>query len=459
MGSNSNNEIYFVDATVRDGNQSLWDATGIKTGMVLSIASEMDRAGFRAIDFTSSINMGTLVRFHKENPWEMIRLCARAMPNTILSFGTTGRRFIGFRPMPNSIQELVIKTIKGCGIRRLWILDVAYGRDNLFRTARIAKEAGIEEVMNILTFSVSPVHTDEFYAQKARQTAECPDVDIVCLEDQGGLLTPDRVRTLIPAIQKNIGSLPLEAHFHCNTGLAPLCYLEAMKLGVKTFHVTVPPLSYGSSLPSALNIMHNAIHMGYKVKVNKDALEAMSAHFRMVAAREGRPEGQMEEYDAYYYKHQIPGGMLSTLKRHLAEVRMEHRLDEVIEEVVRVRQELGYPIMATPFSQFVGTQATMNVVSGQRYSVVSDNVLQYVAGWFGELNAPVDPDVLDKITSLPRAKEFFNKELEQPTVEEIRRQMGIGPEVSDEEFLLRYSMTDREVDEMLSAGPIKTTYP
>ena len=236
--------------------------------------------------------------------------------------------------------------------------------------------------------------------RKPGRRLNVPIVDIVCLEDQGGLLTPDRVRTLIPAIQKNIGSLPLEAHFTATVWLS-LCYLEAMKLGVKTFHVTVPPLSYGSSLPSALNIMHNAIHMGYKVKVNKDALEAMSAHFRMVAAREGRPEGQMEEYDAYYYKHQIPGGMLSTLKRHLAEVRMEHRLDEVIEEVVRVRQELGYPIMATPFSQFVGTQATMNVVSGQRYSVVSDNVLQYVAGWFGELNAPVDPDVLDKITTAP----------------------------------------------------------
>jgi len=151
--------------------------------------------------------------------------------------------------------------------------------------------------------------------------------------------------------------------------------------------------------------------------------------------------------------------MMSTLKRQLAEVKMENRLEEVLEEVVKVRQELGYPIMVTPFSQFVGTQAAMNIMSGQRYKQVSDGVFQYVAGWFGKPNVPIDPNVLDKITANLRAREFLNKEFPQPTVEEIRKQMGIGPEVSDEEFLLRYSMSNREVDEMLAAGPMKTTYP
>ena len=455
----TNKEIYFVDVTTRDGNQSLWDATGLKTGMVLSIAPVMDEAGFRAVDFASSINMGVSVHWHKENPWEKIRLCVRAMPNTILSFGTTGRRFIGFRRMPDSIQELVLKTVSACGIRRVWILDAAYDMEVLFKTARMAKEAGIEEVMIALPFSISPVHTDDFFAQKAREIAACPDVDIIYIKDAGGLLTIDRTRTLIPLIQQNIGDLPLELHSHCNTGLAPLCYLEAMKLGVTTFHVAVPPLAYGSSLPSALNILHNARHLGYNVKINEEALKAMSAHFQMVAAREQRPAGAPVEYDVYYYKHQIPGGMMTTLRRHLSEVRMEHRLDEVVEEVIRVRAELGYPIMVTPFSQFVGTQATMNVVTGKRYMQVSDSVLQYVAGWFGPHNAPIDPEVMDIIASLPRAKEFLNKEFDQPSVKEIRKQMGIGPGVSDEEFLLRYSMTDKEVDEMLAAGPMKLSYP
>jgi oxaloacetate decarboxylase alpha subunit len=455
----SDKEIYFVDVTTRDGNQSLWDATGIKTGMILPIAPVMDKVGFRAIDFAASISMGTSVRWHKENPWEKIRLCAKAMPNTILSFGTTGRRFIGFRRMPDSIQELVLKTIKACGIRRVWILDAAHEVDLLLRTAHMCKEAGIEEVMVALSYSISPVHTDEFYAQKAREIVNSPDVDLVYLKDQGGLLTVDRIRTLVPVIQQNTKGLPLEIHSHCNTGLATLCYLEAMKLGINTFHVAVPPLAEGSSLPSALNMLHNARHLGYKVKADEEALKAMSAHFQMIAEKEHRPPGTPVEHDVYYYKHQVPGGMLSTLKRQLAEVKMGHRLEEVLEEVVRVRQELGYPIMVTPFSQFVGTQSTMNIMSGERYKQVPDGVLQYVAGWFGKPNVPIDPNVLDKITSLPRAKEFLNKEIAQPTVKEIRKQMGIGPGVSDEEFLLRYSMSDREVDEMLAAGPMKTTYP
>lgn len=448
----SNNEICFVDVTTRDGNQSLWDATGLKTDMIHSIAPVMNKVGFRAVDFASSINMGVSVRLHKENPWEKIRLCAQDMPDTILSFGTTGRRFIGFNRMPDSIQELVLKTVRACGIRRVWILDAAFDTKVLFGTARMAKEAGIDEVLMAIPYSISPVHTDEFYAQKARELAGCPDVDIIFLKDPGGLLTIDRVRTLVPVIQQNIGNLPLEIHSHCNTGLAPMCYLEAMKLGVKTFHVAVPPLAYGSSLPSALNIMRNARHLGYNVKGDEEALIAMSDHFQKVAESERRPTGVLEEHDVYYYKHQIPGGMMSTLRRHLAEVKMGHRLDEVLEEVVQVRQELGYPIMVTPFSQFVGTQATMNVISGKRYKLVSDSIIQYVAGWFGKHNAPIDPDVLDKITSLPQAKKFINKEIEQPSVKEIRKQMGVEPEVSDEEFLLRYSMKDKEVDEMLAAS-------
>jgi oxaloacetate decarboxylase alpha subunit len=195
------------------------------------------------------------------------------------------------------------------------------------------------------------------------------------------------------------------------------------------------------------------------VNVDEEALKAMAAHFQMIAEREHRPAGAPVEHDVYYYKHQVPGGMMTTLKRQLAEVKMEHRLEEVLEEVVRVRQELGYPIMVTPLSQFVATQATMNIMSGERYKQVPDGVFQYVAGWFGKPNIPIDRNVLDKITGQLRAKAFMNKEPAQPTVEEIRKQMGIGSEVSDEEFLLRYSMSDREVDEMLAAGPIKTTYP
>jgi oxaloacetate decarboxylase alpha subunit len=136
-------------------------------------------------------------------------------------------------------------------------------------------------------------------------------------------------------------------------------------------------------------------------------------------------------------------------------MKMEHRWGEIVEEVTRVRKELGYPIMVTPLSQFVGTQSTMNVISGKRYKQVPEGVLQYAAGWFGKPTVPIDPNVMDKISASPKAKEFFNKEFPQKSIKELRQETGVGPNVSDEEFLLRYSMSDKEVDEMLAASRAK----
>ncbi|MEM4450520.1 MAG: biotin carboxyl carrier protein [Nitrososphaerota archaeon] len=474
-------EIKFVDTTLRDGNQSLWGAAGIKAGMILSIAEAFDQAGFKAIDFVSSIHMGMSVRYHKENPWEVIRLVRQKIKNTPLSFGTTGRRFIGFKRMPDSIMSLVYERMVANGIRRIWIIDAAHEVGFLLKAAKMAKEKGFEEVVIALCFTISPVHTDEFYAKVARELAASPHVDTIYIKDQGGLLTPERVRTLVPAVKKAIGEKCLEFHSHCNTGLAPICYLEAIRLGVDVVHTACPPLANGTSQPSIFNILHNITYdmahktyvgqmkevlpswtqgLGeYTTNVNVEALKAISDFFHMVAERENLPIGKPEEHDASYYVHQLPGGMVTTLKRQLQEMGIEEKLPQVMEEIVRVRQELGYPIMVTPFSQFVGTQATMNVIYKERYKVVPDGIIQYAAGWFGPPPAPIDPDVLDKIRSQPKAKEYFDKEVPQLSVEEIRRQMGLGPEVSDEEFLLRYSMTDQDVDEMLKAGPIKTTYP
>ncbi|RJX23558.1 MAG: hypothetical protein C4554_10590 [Dethiobacter sp.] len=165
------------------------------------------------------------------------------------------------------------------------------------------------------------------------------------------------------------------------------------------------------------------------------------------------------KYDYSYYMHQVSGGMMTTLKRQLAEVGKESLMDKVLEEVVQVRKELGYPIMVTPFSQFVGVQAAYNVITGERYKMIPDGVIEYAAGWYGEPIVPIDPNILDKIASAPNAKKIFGKELPQLSIRELRQQLGIGPGVSDEEFLLRYALSEKEVDDMLAAGPIKTSFP
>ena len=452
-------EIRFVDTTLRDGNQSLWDATGLTTAMVLKVAKEMDRAGFKAIDFTSSIHIGVSVKYHKENPFEKIRLAAKAMPNTPLSFGTTGRRFIGFIWSPDAIMELVMKTVAAAGIRRVWLIDAAHDIDVISKNARMAKQAGIEEFVVALSYSISPVHTDDYYLEKTRAIVACPDVDTVYLKDQGGLLTPDRVKTLVPVIQANLNGKPLEIHTHCSTGLGPEVYLEAIRQGIDILHTAIPPLANGTSQPSIFEMMAKIGDLGYTSRVDAEALKTISETLYRIAEKEGREPGKPVNYDPTYYEHQVPGGMVSTLRRQLAEGGMEHKLPEVMEEIKLVREELGYPIMVTPLSQFVATQASMNVISAKRYKMVPDGIIQYVLGYFGASPAPVNPEVLDRIHGLEKTKKMTLKERSQPTIAELRKEHNIGPDVSDEEFLLRYSLKQAEVEAMQASGPAKTEYP
>lgn len=445
-------EINFVDTSLRDGNQSLWDATGLRTGMLLSLAPEVERAGYHAVDLVASTHMQTAVRYHQENPWEKVRLASKAMPNTRLCFGTTGRRFIGFKRSPDSIMQLVYERMAANGIRRVWLCEAALEMDSIVKNARMSKAAGIEEFMVALCYSISPVHTDEYYATKTQKITQCPDVDTMYIKDQGGLLTPDSVRTLVAALQPNLNGRPLEIHTHCNTGLGPLVYLEAIRSGVDRLHTGVPPLANGTAQPSIFNVLKNIKHMGYTANLNEEALKNYSAKLMEIAEKEGRPAGVPLEYDLAYYEHQVPGGMVTTLKRQLSEAGKADRLEEVLEEIVRVRKELGYPIMVTPLSQFVATQATMNVVSGGRYKMIPDGIIEYLAGYHGAPPAPVDQDVLDKIYRWPKTKKIMGQEFPQPSVAEIRKQIGIGPNVSDEEFLLRFAMGDDEVEQMLSVS-------
>jgi pyruvate/oxaloacetate carboxyltransferase len=317
--------------------------------------------------------------------------------------------------------------------------------DRFVYFARIAKAEGAS-VITTVGYSLSPAHTDEYWGRKAGLIAETKDfVDAIMIEDGGGLLMPEATRRLISAIQKNCDGIPIEFHAHCNSGLAPLCYLEAVKLGVTTVHTAVSPLANGTSLPSAETVLRNLRHLGFTSDLDEDALAEVSDHFRKIAENEGLPMGVPAEYDLFHFEHQVPGGMMTNFTRQLREVKMEDRLDEILEEIVRVRKELGYPVMGTPFSQIVGVQAMENVISGKRYGRITDEVIKYSLGYYGELIAPMDQNVLDKIMSLPRRKEFLDWESDgyDKSIEELRAENGL--ELSDDELLLKILIPGKAV--------------
>ena len=449
-------EINFVDNTLRDGHQSLW-ATRMTTAQMLSIAPILDEAGFYAVDLMGTVQFDACIRYLREDPWERIRLIRNAMPRTPLSGLIRSKSLTSFNIVPDSVIELWIKRCAANGLRRLMIFDALHDWNNLVNSVKTAKAEGMEVVIP-LVYSLSPVHTDEFYGQKTKEMIKRLKPDRVMIKDSIGLLTVDRTRTLIPAVKKLIGDLPFEMHSHCTTGLAPLCCLESVGLGIETIHTCFAPLANGPSHPSVQNMTRNLQRLGYFPKVDMKAVEAISSHFYYVAKREGKPIGAPVEYDAFQYVHQVPGGMISNLQFMLAQRKMEHRLEEVLDEISVIRQEWGYPVMITPFSQLVGTQAVMNIVTGERYKTTTDEGLRYVLGNYGKTPAPVNPNVLDKMSNLPEAKKFRNWQQPQPTVSELRKEIG-RPNISDDELLLRILFPEEHVNATLAAGPIQKAYP
>jgi oxaloacetate decarboxylase alpha subunit len=439
--------IELVDTTVRDGHQSLWSADALTTSMLVEAAPLIDRVGFHAIDFTSSTHMAMAVRTHAEDPWERIRAVRELMPETPLGFITPGMRFMAWERAPIDVMRLALGCVIRSGIRRVWVAESMNDVATDLQIARIAKEEGATEVLAGLVYSLSPVHTDDYYAARARELAASADVDVLNLKDPGGLLTPERVRTLVPALRAAAPSLPLEVHSHCTATMAPLVYLEAVRLGATCLCTAVKPLANGTSQPSAEQTVANLHAEGFAVDVDEQALAELSAHFTELAERIGRPVGAPVEYDVSIYRHQLPGGMTSTLRRQLREVGLEGHWDEVLAELPRVREELGWPIMVTPLSQFVGVQAFLNVTTGERYSQIPDEVVKYVLGHYGPPPGELDPDVEAKVLASPKAEQFRREEHRFDLAEARAR---YGDAIDDELLLLRMMLPAEQVDAMLA---------
>lgn len=448
-------DIQLLDVSIRDGNQSLWGATGLSTPQILQIAPVLNRVGFRALDFTSSTHMGVAVRTFREDPWERLRLARQALPDTPLQLIGTGLRFISWEVLHPDVLALVYDRLVANGVTRFVVLDPMHDMDAVRRTAATIRRAGGEEIVGALTFTISEVHDDAFYAGLAGQMAACPDIDRVYIKDPAGLLTPERARTLVAAIRRSLSGTPLELHSHCTIGLAPRTYLAAAELGVAVLQVACGPLANGTSLPDAQRVVANLRELGHTVNLDDHALALVADYFTRLARVEGLPAGAPQEFDAAFLRHQVPGGVITTLRRHLAEVGMDDRFDAVMVESGRVRAELGYPIMVTPFPQLVCTQALFNVTGAERYATVPDQVIRYALGSFGRPTAPIDPQVADRILSRPRARQLA---AEPPPLDvaELRRRFPRG--IPDEELLLRATMPVEQVDAMLAAGPARRRY-
>jgi oxaloacetate decarboxylase alpha subunit len=444
--------LSFVDTTLRDGHSSLW-AMGMRTGMMAPIAEQIDEVGYKAIEIFGSGQFKKLTRELRENSWERLRIMSQRIRKTPLAFMMLPSITVFEIPsMP--LLEIYVERLAANGIRRIQLMESSNDFSNRIpELVLLAKRLGVQIVLG-LVYSLSPKHTDEYYAQKTRQAVALKP-DAIYIKDPAGLLTIERTRSIVPAVLKNADHTPVEFHSHCTTGLAPAFYMEAIKQGIDTVHTGIPPLANGSAQPSVFNVARNASLIGYDADIDLDRVRPISEHFYEIARRQHLPIGAPVEYDLAQYEHHVPGGVISHLRHQLTQMKIAHRLDEVLVEVGRVRAELGYPIMVTPFSQFVCTQATLNVVAGNRYSHVPDEVIQLVMGHWGEEAArDVDANVRDRILAAPRAQHFKSWTPPQTTVAEARQRLG-GPDLSDDELVLRLISPLSDVEAMHAAGPAR----
>jgi len=432
-------DIYFIDTTLRDGQQSLW-ALGMKTAAMLGAAAQMDRIGFESMEFFVSIMIKKYVREHKENPWDWVREGSKCFRHTRLRNHGGLHGSGAFEKLPHAALKLLAERVVSYAITLTRTSNCWNDFEEMRDEVRELHALGMETIVNLI-YSVSPRHTDDYYAHKARDAAAIHPYRI-CFKDVGGLLTPERARTLLPVILQNAGDVPVEYHAHCNNGLAPLCYLEAVKLGVTSLHTAVPPLANGSSQPSILNVARNLRALGYTPVVNDAEVKPVEEHFTAIAKSDGLAVGKPFAYDESQYLHQVPGGVISNLRHQLRLLGKEDKLAETLEEAARVRADFGYPIMVTPLSQFVVSQAAINVIVGERYKEVTDQVIQYALGhWGKDAPALLDANVKDKILNRARANDWRGWQLPDLSLHEVRQKFGAS--VSDEELLLRvYAGTD-----------------
>ncbi len=453
VSQNSARSVAVVDQTLRDAHQCLW-ATRMTTAHMLPVSELMDRIGFQRIEAIAAVQFDVCVRFLNENPWERVRLLRKRITKTPLSSFLRSRNIVAFDFVPDDVIALWVERLVANGIREIGAFDGLNDIENMLVGLNVARKLGAR-VIGALSYSLSPVHTDALYVRTAKELVERGKVDAIWLKDAGGLLTVDRIRTLVPAVKRAIGNVPLELHSHCLTGVAPLVYIEGVNAGAECIHTSVAPLANGAAQPSAQSMAKNLRALGYQIDLDDSLLDKVGNHFRRIAEQERKPLGPVLEYDVFHYQHQMPGGMLSNFKSQLAEIGLSDKFQLLLEECVRVRKELGYPIMITPFSQFVGTQAVLNVVHGERYRYVPDEVKKYALGYYGTLLAPVESDILDRIIANGSQHIALNPEPPPPAVDNLRKRF---PNASDDERLLRAMFAGDQVNSMLAAGPIKTEY-
>lgn len=390
------NKVKICDCTLRDGQQSLI-ATRLSTAEMLPIIGEMDKVGFGAMEVWGGATYDSCLRYLKEDPWDRLRAIRKAAPNTKLQMLLRGQNILGYRHYADDVVEMFVKKSIENGIDIIRIFDALNDVRNLETAVKACKKAGGHAQLAI-SFTLSDVHTEEYFVDLAKKFANI-GADSICIKDMAGLLLPSAAYDLVKAIKKKV-DLPLEIHSHYTSGAASMTYLKAIEAGADIIDTDMSPFSMGTSQPST-EVM-NAVLKGtkYDTGLDEHLLKSISDYFlpiREKALESGLLSTKVLSVDIATLIYQVPGGMLSNLVSQLKTAGAEDKYREVLEEIPRVRADLGYPPLVTPSSQIVGTQAVLNVIMGERYKMTPKETKDLVRGMYGRTPVPISKEIREKI--------------------------------------------------------------
>lgn len=426
--------IDFWDTTLRDGHQSLW-ATRMTSAMIEPIASTIGEVGYAVIGIAGAAVFDSCIYYLAEDPWERLAMVDRLTPGVPKACYIRSLNILGWDIFPDDAVDLTISTLGRYGVTVINAFDALNDTRNMASTIRSTVRHGMHAVGS-LVYSISPIHTDAYFIQKAKELVAL-GVHAVQLKDSGALLTPGRTLELVPKLRTAIGpDVKLHFHTHCTSGLGPLVAITALPLGIDVMHTAISALANSTSNPATETVVYEAIRQGFDVPLDFEKMEAEAAHFREVARVHGKPTGIGAIYDPALYRHQVPGGMMSNLKSQMAAQNLDVSFDALLEEVSRVREDLGYPIMVSPMAQFIGVQALFNVLHGERYKVVPAEVRNYALGWYGEHPAPMNPDAYDRIAQGGEPITGRPADHIPPLVDRARGEFGA--DLSDEDLILAF---------------------
>jgi oxaloacetate decarboxylase alpha subunit len=435
-----------MDTTIRDAHQSLW-ATRMQIGDMLPILPKMDKVGYWAIEAWGGATFDTCLRFLDENPWERLRAIKKHCPKTPLSMLVRGQNLVGYHHYSQEIVNRFIKASHRNGIDVFRVFDALNDIRNVKDCAEAILEAGAH-FEGAISYTMSPVHTLDSFIEYGLQLKEL-GAQSICIKDMAGMLTPYRTERLVKAFREQIG-LPVHLHCHYVGGMAPANYLKAAEAGAAIVDTASAPLAFGNSQPAVEMIVAALKESGYDTGLDLDLLFEIAQYWEGVRERGHYKRGVSSLIHMQVYSHQVPGGMMSNLVSQLEIQKASDRLQDVMEEIPRVRAEVGYPPLVTPMSQIVGTQAVLNVLTGKRWSVVSTEMKDYVGGYYGKAPGPLNRDIVKKVLgdNVPLDDETPPSSLVTTTYAEVAEEAGSLAQ--SEEDVLMWALFPNEARTYLS---------